>query len=391
MDYLFLFPLPFFLSLVLALILVWFAWEGRREGWGLPSLMVIATVLVWYHGDGIYNDYTGYQAEVGNEALVAGWWQVLWFLCVFGFLVKPVNHYFNQSYFRYRSRVMLYYETNLLQAADTQRRIDKVGSLLLLAWIILMVIALWRVEFNFVGLFAPYLSEKINPWARGRMGGGVSAVLSLAGYVQILLTASFGALAAVARNPSTRVMALTVCALTLPFYFLDRTRNTMIAVMLPGLFSWVFFRLKIGLLGKGVVLLGAFMALNFWFGFVLANRNSGSISSQLGNKKALENAEDVHHSGLTMFSELGYMNYYFEKGTLKPNWGGRYFAELVNPVPRALWAGKPTAGLDYAIARGFGTSNTSGSSGGVFASISAGMIGQGILNFGVFFGPMAAA
>lgn len=391
MDHLSLFPLPFFLSFGLALILAWFAWEGRRDGWGLPTAMVLATVVVWYHGDGIYNDYPGYQAEMGNEALVAGWWQVFWFLCVFGFLVKPVNRYFNQRFLRYRSRVVLYYETNLLQAAETQRKIDKVAKLLLFAWILLMAIALWRLKFNFIALFAPYLGEKMNPWSRGRIGGGFSAVLSLAGYVQILLTASFGVFAAVARNPSTRVMALTVCALALPFYFLDRTRNTMIAVMLPGLLSWVFFRLKIGMLGKGAVLLGSFMALNFWFSFVLANRNDGSISSQLGSKEALENAEDVHHGGLTMFSELGYMNYYFEKGTLKPNWGRRYFAEIVNPIPRGLWAGKPSVGLDYAVARGFASRDTSAGKGGVTASIATGMIGQGIVNFGVFFGPMAAA
>ena len=61
-------------------------------------------------------------------------------------------------------------------------------------------------------MFMPYLEGyKLNPWARGRVGGGFSALLSLAGYVQILLTAGFGVVAAVSTNPKTRMMAITVC------------------------------------------------------------------------------------------------------------------------------------------------------------------------------------
>ena len=41
-------------------------------------------------------------------------------------------------------------------------------------------------------------------------------------------------------------------------------------------------------------------------------------------------------------------------GTYAVNMGQRYFAELVNPIPRGLWQGKPLIGLDYAIARGQG-------------------------------------
>ncbi len=391
MDQLVLFPTPFFVGLILIGILLLYAWNGRQEGWGIPTGMVLATVGTWYYGDGLYNDYAEYQEKVGNEALEVGWWQVLWFLVVFGVIVQPVNQFFNQRFLRYRSRTMLYYETNLLQTRDMQRQLDKVAWLLFYAWLLLMGVALLRVKFDFIGLFAPYFGEKQNPWSRGRMGGGIDAVLSLAGYLQILLTASFGIFAAVCRNSSTRTMALTVCVLALPYYFLDRTRNTMIAVALPGLLAWVFFRLRSGPWTRVAILAGAFLAINFWFSFVIANRNEGSIASQIGKKGALKRVEETRHDGLSMFSELGYINSFFEKGTLKPNWGGRYFAELVNPIPRALWPSKPTVGLDYAVARGFASENASGASGGVHASIATGMIGQGIVNFGAFFGPMAAA
>ena len=46
-------------------------------------------------------------------------------------------------------------------------------------------------------------------------------------------------------------------------------------------------------------------------------------------------------------------------------------------------------GIDYAIARGQG--GGSEASAGVHATISTGMIGQGVVNFGPFFGPIAAA
>ena len=80
-----------------------------------------------------------------------------------------------------------------------------------------------------------------------------------------------------------------------------------------------------------------------------------------------------------------------KNGSYRPNWGARYFAELVNPIPRSLWSGKPLIGIDYAVARGMAYGNQNAASGGVAASISTGMIGQGVVNFGGFFGPIAAA
>ena len=92
-----------------------------------------------------------------------------------------------------------------------------------------------------------------------------------------------------------------------------------------------------------------------------------------------------------MFEELGYINYLTDNGTYKPNWGTRYFAEIVNPIPRVIWPGKPLIGIDYAVARGLAYGYLSSSTGGVAASVSTGMIGQGVVNFGRILGPIAAA
>ena len=56
-------------------------------------------------------------------------------------------------------------------------------------------------------------------------------------------------------------------------------------------------------------------------------------------------------------------------------------------IPRAIWPSKPFIGIDYAKWRGLEDPNYEL---GVVATISTGMIGGGVLNFGPFFGPVAA-
>jgi hypothetical protein len=57
-------------------------------------------------------------------------------------------------------------------------------------------------------------------------------------------------------------------------------------------------------------------------------------------------------------------------GTYAVNWGQRYRAELVNPIPRGLWQDKPLIGIDYAIARGQGWEGQQEGQAGVGATIS---------------------
>ncbi len=391
MDILYQLPLPFHLSVVALVVFSVVAIQKRYLGWGLPMGVVLATVAVWYHGDALYNDYEKYHVIMGDEALEAGWWQVLTFIIAFGLLVPLAHGMINSRFQGRKSNLMIYFETRRLEHPLVQHQIDKLTLVLAGAWGLLMLVALVRVDFNFFGLFAPYLTGKSNPWARGRLGGTYGALISMGSYLQVFLTAGFGVLAAISRKPSIRTLAIVICFLAFPFYIFDRTRNTMLATMLPGILAWIMFRVRGGLVVKGAALLCAFMIINFWFSFVIANRNNQSMSQAIKSSEALESAGDAKHEGLSMFSELGYMNSYFDKGTLEPNWGARYFAELVNPVPRALWKGKPLVGVDYAIARGFGSEGAAESSGGITASIATGMIGQGVVNFGTILGPVAAA
>ena len=398
------YPISFFLSAIVLLGVSLFAWKHRRQGWGLPMLAVLATVFVWYHGDGLYNDYEMYRLTIGDDALGAAWWQVLLFLVTFALLVKPLNEQINRRFLKRRSHLLIYATSDLIRSPKLQRNIDQVAGALLVCWIALMTIALARKGWDFGAMFFPYLEGyKLQPWSRSRVGGGISAILSLAGYVQILLTAGFGIVAAVATNPKTRMMAITVCFLAFPYYIFDRTRNPMIATMGPGLLAWVFIGLRARMIVKGGILVAAFLLANFWFMFVVeTNMNRGvSIAGALaqGNSSKTsviggeeEEKKSKKHEGLSMYSELATMNDLFDAGIYKPTWGKRYFAEVVNFIPRGLWKNKPLVGVDYALARGFGNDEGQDASGaGITASIATGMIGQGVANFGRIIGPMCSA
>ena len=402
-----LYPLPFFLSAIALIASGLFAWKHRRQGWGLPMGAVLATVGVWYLGGGLYNDYEEYQTVIGDAALSVAWWQVLLFIVTFSFLVLPVHGLVNKHLLKRQSRLLFYAKSGRISDPSIQRNIDQLAKALLICWLIIMAIALARRGWHFEAMFFPYLEGyKLNPWSRGRVGGGISALLSLAGYLQLFLTAAFGVVAGVAKNPKTRMMAITVCFLAFPYYIFDRTRNPMIATMLPGLLAWVFLGLRARMIVKGAILLAVFLLANFWMLAVVdSDMNRGvTVGNALKGIKAKQNEkvdvivgiddekEDRKHKGLSMFAELGHMNNLFDDGLYEPTWGGRYFAEAVNVIPRGLWKNKPLVGVDYALARGFGGERgTTEKGAGITASIATGMIGQGVVNFGRLLGPMAAA
>jgi hypothetical protein len=116
--------------------------------------------------------------------------------------------------------------------------------------------------------------------------------------------------------------------------------------------------------------------------FVIETRSGrgGDISrvvKQIGLGGVVETVErsEVKHAGLNMLEELAWINSFIDKGIYAINYGQRYFAELVNPIPRGLWQDKPLIGIDYAIARGQGWGDQREDEAGVGATISTGMIG----------------
>jgi hypothetical protein len=192
------------------------------------------------------------------------------------------------------------------------------------------------------------------------------------------------------------MLAGAIWCLMAPWYFLDRTRNTMLAVLLPGLLTLIFLRLRTTFLMKCVVLGLCFLVVEGWMKFVIQTRSGADVAvvfQQVGLGGVTERLRESksRHEGLNMFEELAWINKFIEDGRYQVNNGARYFAEMVNPIPRALWPGKPLIGIDYAIARGQGFAGAGSKEAGVGATISTGMIGQGVVNFGPFLGVLAAA
>jgi hypothetical protein len=390
-------PLPFYLCCLAAAVLGIRAWIGRTEGWGIPMGVVVATASAWYLGDPLYNEYAEYVQIQGAKSLTAAWWEVFLFYVSFGVLVPVMNRKINGD-LEPRSQIFQMMRNLTIDTDWFQNQVSLICKLLIFPWILLMALALVRTNFDVVGLFLPYLGEKANPWSRNRLGGGIDAIYALATYVQIMLTALFGVAFALSKRKSTLMQAGIIYFLSAPFFIFDRTRNAMLAILLPGFMAFITLRLRGGIILRLVVVVVSFLMIDAWFKFVLEHRAKGeSIAGAYKADQATDEQnnsapkKEKKHEGFNMLEELGYINYFIANGTYKVNWGERYFAEVVNPIPRILWPGKPMIGIDYAIARGMGYGNQDAASGGVAASISTGMIGQGVVNFGGFLGPIAAA
>jgi hypothetical protein len=384
--------LPLAFWVVIALLVVGGIWSFRRmnDGTGLPMLAVLGTTAAWYVGDAFYNDYANNHAKLFDAAILQGaWWQVAWFLTVFLATTPRIHQWINARYLKRRSGVMQMFKQGVGQPM-IQKQLNQLFWGCVWVWTILAVIALMMLKSQFIYYLFPFLGYKASPWGHGRIGAGFDALSIVAIYLQLLTASMFGVVAALATDRRIRSFALFFCLLSWPNFIFDRTRNTVLAMVIPAVLSWVFLRLRGGIIKKGLVLLACFLVVNTWMKFVIANRSNMSITAAFHEKGLnLAGQENVHNEGLNMFEELCWISTFIDNGQYQVNWGARYFAELVNPIPRGLWHGKPLIGLDYAIARGHADADDT--QGGVNTTISTGFIGQGVVNFGRFLGPAASA
>lgn len=386
-------PVPFWLLLG---VLGWGLAYGLREmstGIGLPIIVVLLTVAAWYVGDAFYNDYAANHARLfSTEVLSAAWWQVLWFSAVFLAMAPVLHQWLNHRWLGRRC-----YSVHLYQAGVDDPALQKqLGSLFRICawlWAGLLISAWVRLRSEVVYYFFPFLSYRADPWARGRIGGGIDFLLVLGSYLDLLVAACFGIVSSLSTNRGVRFRALAGCAVTWPYIFLNGTRNYMLTAAVPGVLSWVLLKLRVKLPTKIALLAVSFLMISLWFSFVIANRSVMSLVDAARQGSVLsEQAKAARHEGLNMLEELCWINSFIDEGIYQPNRGERYFAELVNPIPRTLWKKKPTIGLDYAVARGQGGRDIGqGDDAGVYATISTGMIGQGVVNFGKWLGPAFAA
>lgn len=383
--------LPFSFWVGMALLLYGTGWAARRvaTGVGLPMLAVFGTVFVWYMGDAFYNDYANYHATLfSDQILDDAWWQVAWFIAIFFLLTPLLNRSINAPYLRQRSHILQLFRKGVDDPLF-QRHLHALFKACLIVWGCLACIAVLRLQSQSLNFFFPVVGYRADPWGRGRVGGGMDAFLSLASYLQMFVSAAFGIVAALVKDRRIRIFAICLCLVTWPYYIFDRTRNTMLSVVLPSVLAWTFLRLRGNIVQKVSVLCVCFLAVNAWFGFVISNRSDKAITAAFMQEGFdFQQSQSVRHEGLNMFEELCWINFFFKEKTYNPSWGERYFAELANPIPRSLWPGKPTIGIDYAVARGQALEESGEGAG---ATISTGMIGQGVVNFRQVLGPAFAA
>ena len=255
-------------------------------------------------------------------------------------------------------------------------------------WLVLLVIGVARMGGDVIGALFPVDSRAgATMWGRNAVATSAGGFLvASAGYMFNATTAFLGVLIFFQRTTFWRLAAGAMFVLGLPYFLLEGARSHFLAVILPFIITYLFYGrhqlvIKVAILGM------AFVCLDEGFKFVTAFRGTG-FRDLLAAEHPYELVdEELRQSGLNMIQELCFANAYLESGVASPAYGGRYLNELLNFIPRVIWPSKPLIGIDYAKWRGLEDPN---SELGVVATISTGMIGGGVLNFGQYIGPVAA-
>lgn len=344
----------------------------NRDNFGI-TVAVYITVFAWYFVDPFINpeqyDY------LPSFLLGQSYGQVLLFLIGFRVFVPVAIRWI----VRRRSTGVF----------DTQRFAPE--QILIAAgaiWLLLFVIGIARLGGDLIGAVFPLDSRAgVTMWGRGAVETSTSGFLiASAAYLFNAVTAFLGVLIFFQRSTSWRLLATAMFGISLPYFFLEGARSHFLAAVLPFIITYLFFGRHLLVL-RLAVLAVALVCLDQGFKFVTAFRGTG-FRELLASENPYELVdEDMRQTGLNMIQELCFANAYLDLGAGFPAYGGKYLNELLNFVPRAIWHSKPLIGIDYAKWRGFEDPE---SELGVSATVSTGMIGGGVLNFGRILGPVAA-
>jgi oligosaccharide repeat unit polymerase len=344
-----------------------------RNSFGI-TIAVYVTVFAWYFVDPFINpesyDY------LPSSLLSESYGQVLLFLIGFRVFTPVAIRWIR------RRRSSGIFDTRL-----TPEQILKAAAAL---WFLLFAIGIARMGGDVMGAVFPLDGRGgATMWGRGALETGASGFLiSFGGYMFNAVTAFLGVLVFFQRSTFWRIAAVAMFAITLPYFFMAGARSHFLAAALPFIITYLFYG-RHPLIIRLAILSVAFVCLNEGFKFVVAFRDSGGYRDVLASENPYELMnEDARPSGLNMIQELCFVNTYLETGGTSPAYGARYLNELLNFIPRAIWPSKPMIGIDYAKWRGFESENGEL---GVNTTVSSGMIGGGVLNFGQIPGPVAAS
>jgi oligosaccharide repeat unit polymerase len=344
----------------------------NRNSFGV-AVVVYITVFAWYFVDPFLHPEEYYYLP--PYLLGQSYGQVLLFLIGFRVLVPVATRW-----------IVGRPSTGVFatQRFAPERVLIAVGTI----WLLLFVSGIARVGGDVIGAVFPIDSRAgVTMWGRGAIESSATGFLiTFAGYLFEAITALLGALVFFQRSAFWRLLGAAMFAITLPCFFLGGARSGFLAVILPFIITYLFYGRQ-PIIVRLAILAVAFVCLEQGFRFVTVFRNSGFRELLTAENPYELIDKDYRQTGLNMIQELCFANAYLDSGETSPAYGGLYLNELLNFVPRAIWPSKPLLGIDYAKWRGFEDPE---SELGVNTTISTGMIGGGVLNFGQILGPAAA-
>lgn len=366
----------FILSSLFLLSLILEALVKRRRIWAVPAILIYSTTGLWYFSELIYSpeNFKAFSSSILETAYL----QITAFLLFFRLLVPWIaNKFIYKRKFLHKTSINSLDPTRLL-------------FYLFNIWIVLLSLGIYRMNGNVLGALFPISSRAgVHMWARaaGSAAGASGFIVSSAAYTYLLVCSFFGVLLLLQNKAVWQIFNIGLILVSWPYFLLMGSRNQFLAVALPALLAYTLLSRHKGWI-KLLILGLAFTILNYVFSIVIEYRNIGlnMFISELHQNATFVSKQK--HLGLNMLEELCFINDFYNKGILTLSYGGRYIAELLNVIPRTFWPEKPLVGIDYAVLRGFGGGKQDI---GVVATISTGFIGQGIMNFGPYFGPLASA
>ncbi|BAY21841.1 hypothetical protein NIES2100_15990 [Calothrix sp. NIES-2100] len=359
-------PFIYYIDAVLLLFLFVEALSKIYQSWAIPALVTYLTTGMWYFTEVFYTPERLTIFE--NFIIEQGYYQICLFLIVFRLLLPNFSH----SLQKYQSKVT---EFNWFTLNP-----NRLMQILLFIWLLLLIYGISRLNWDFFQALFPHggrWSPKL--WSRGAVGVETDFIVSAAGYIYALICAMFGVLFFFQRQPQAKVINLIAIAISWPSFYLSGTRNAFLAVVMPAYLTYLLTSRQQWWL-KAVISAGLFFVINYLMLIVISFRNTG-IDAYFQGTTTLN--PSTKHLGLNMAEELFYINHFYEQGQLTLQYGMDYLAEFLNIIPRFLWTDKPLLGHEYNLLRN--------PSSGIQATISAGFIGRGVINFGFWFGPIAPA
>ncbi|MBW4506920.1 MAG: oligosaccharide repeat unit polymerase [Scytonematopsis contorta HA4267-MV1] len=349
----------------------------RKKSWSVPCLIIYITTIIWYFTEVII--YPKYYIKFSQDIKENAYLQIIIFLISFRILTPFLSA-------KLKPKKLI----NHPSFVGLSLNVNSLTKILGILWLLLFIYGVSLLNWNFIQALLPVTArDGLSLWARpgGASAGPTGFIVSTGSYIYLLTCSLFGVLLNLQKTNRGRLLNIALILISWPNFILGGSRSAFLAVSMPAFFTYILVskqRMWIKLIVTAVL----FSILNYAFTVVITYRNVGFLEYFNNLSQGVVEKPNTEHEGLNMAEELMFINGFYEQRVLELQYGRDYLVEFLNFVPRAIWPEKPILGLEYNILRGFGSSN---SDIGVFATITAGFIGRGVINFGPWFGPIAPA